>query len=44
MPTKCRIASELANCQGLLGEHRLQRQTLQRALELYKKSKNPAER
>ena len=42
--SKCQVASELARCQGLLGEERLQRQTLQRALSLYKQCKSPEER
>ena len=41
---KCRVAIALARCQGLLGEHRLQCQTLQRALSYYKDSKNAADR
>lgn len=36
--TKCRVALALAKCQGLQGEQRLQRQTLQRALDLCSKS------
>ncbi len=41
---KCRVAIALAKCQGLLGEHRLQCQTLQRALSYYKDSNNAADR
>jgi hypothetical protein len=39
---KCRVAIALAKCQGLLGEHRLQCQTLQRALSYHTDSKNAA--
>ena len=42
--SKCQVASELARCQGLLGEERLQHQTLQRALSLYEQCKSPEER
>ena len=42
--SKCQVASELARCQGLLGEERLQRQTLQRALSLYEQCKSPEDR
>ena len=42
--SKCQVASELARCQGLLGEDRLQCQTLQRALSLYEQCKSPEER
>ena len=42
--TKCQVASALANCQGLQREQRLQRQTLQRALDLCEKSSSPDER
>jgi hypothetical protein len=30
---RCEIASELAKCQGVMGEMRLQKQTLAKALE-----------
>ena len=42
--TKCQVAVALAKCQGLQGEQRLQRQTLQRALDICSKSCSPAER
>lgn len=44
LATKCHVALALAKCQGLQGEQRLQRQTLQRALDLCAKSSSPDER
>jgi len=41
---RCEIASELARCQGILGEVRLQKQTLAKALELCQSTRSTADR